>query len=291
MTTDQQLINARTAHIGGGIPVARVLPTKSRRTIGAWCFLDHAGPAEFNPGEGMRVGPHPHIGLQTFTWMIEGEVLHLDSLGSEQIVRPGQINLMTAGIGISHTEECLDEETKLHAAQLWIALPPESKDVAAEFNHYPTLPSWQSHGSYFTLLAGSYDDYTAPTKIYSPLIGLEILSQEATHHPLALNPSFEYGVLVLEGEIEIEEQKVTQDQLIYLGDGRNSVVINIAANSRVLLVGGEPLKQELIIWWNYVGYSKEDISKANQDWIDGSSRFGEVKGFEGPRLDAPPLPW
>ncbi|MGI1072942.1 pirin family protein, partial [Pseudomonas aeruginosa] len=118
-----QRVTARAAEIGGGITVSRLMPSRQRRMIGAWCFLDHAGPAEFEPGGGLAVGPHPHIGLQTFTWMIQGEALHRDSLGNVQVIRPGQVNLMTAGHGIAHTEESLPDERHAHAAQLWIALP------------------------------------------------------------------------------------------------------------------------------------------------------------------------
>ncbi|MBF2979098.1 pirin family protein, partial [Pseudomonas aeruginosa] len=141
-----QRVTARAAEIGGGITVSRLMPSRQRRMIGAWCFLDHAGPAEFEPGGGLAVGPHPHIGLQTFTWMIQGEALHRDSLGNVQVIRPGQVNLMTAGHGIAHTEESLPDERHAHAAQLWIALPYEQRDIAPAFDHHPDLPRWQEQG-------------------------------------------------------------------------------------------------------------------------------------------------
>src|SRR6185312_12311610 len=166
-----QRISSRHAEVGG-IPINRLMPSRQRRMIGAWCFLDHAGPAVFAPGTGMRVGPHPHIGLQTFTWMIKGEVLHRDSLGNEQIIRPGQVNLMTAGHGIAHTEESLSTENSLHAAQLWIALPPEASNCAPAFDHHPDLPVWSDSGCDFTLLAGNYKGYSAPARLYSPLVGM-----------------------------------------------------------------------------------------------------------------------
>lgn len=142
-----QRVTARAAEIGGGITVSRLMPSRQRRMIGAWCFLDHAGPAEFEPGGGLAVGPHPHIGLQTFTWMIQGEALYRDSLGNVQVIRPGQVNLMTAGHGIAHTEESLPDERHAHAAQLWIALPYEQRDIAPAFDHHPDLPRWQEQGS------------------------------------------------------------------------------------------------------------------------------------------------
>lgn len=291
MTDIHDLISARTAHIGGGIPVARLLPNKSRRTIGAWCFLDHAGPAEFAPGTGMRVGPHPHIALQTFTWMIAGEVLHRDSLGSVQVVRPGQVNLMTAGAGISHTEECLAEETELHAAQLWIALPPHKINIAPAFDHYDQVPRWTTGLSQCTLLAGSYGEHTAPTRVYSPLIGMELLSTAPDAQTLTLNPDFEYGILVLEGSASALGIEVAQDQLLYLAPGAAALDIHLSLNTRVLLVGGEPLPEDLLIWWNFVGYDRDSIIQAAADWAAADPRFGEVKGFDGPRLVAPELPW
>ncbi len=130
----------RRAEIGQGTVIKRALPSRHKRMIGAWCFLDHAGPVHFPQGDGLDVGPHPHIGLQTFTWMIEGTIMHTDSLGSKQLIRPYQVNLMTAGYGISHTEVAPEHETKMHAAQLWIALPDEKRNMAPQFDHYPNLP-------------------------------------------------------------------------------------------------------------------------------------------------------
>ena len=167
-------IVARTSSLGEGMTVARVLPTRGRRMIGAWCFLDHLGAVDFPAGQGMHVGAHPHTRLQTFTWMIEGEILHRDSLGSEQVVRPGQVSLMTAGYGISHTEDSVTPGARLHAAQLWIALPAAVADQPPAFAHYPVLPTWQAQGCDWALMAGSYGEHTAPTQLHSPLVGLEV---------------------------------------------------------------------------------------------------------------------
>lgn len=156
MTQQWQRIASRLTDVGG-IPVARAIPVKERRTIGPWCFLDHIGPTRFAPGApGMDVGPHPHIALQTFTWMLEGEILHRDSLGSKQVIRPGQVNLMTAGRGIAHTEESVPNQPDLHAAQLWIALPEADQHTPPRFDHYPTLPRWQQGEITLTLLIGEH---------------------------------------------------------------------------------------------------------------------------------------
>ncbi len=288
---DAQRLAARTAEIGGGISVARLLPTRQRRMIGAWCFLDHAGPATFAPGGGLRVGPHPHTCLQTFTWMLEGEILHHDSLGNEQMIRPGQVNLMTAGHGIAHTEESPAKETRAHAAQLWIALPADSTDIAPAFDHYPELPRWQENGCQFTLLAGVHGGHTAPAKIYSPLIGMDLFSTQGAALTLPLDHTFEYGILPLEGITEVEGVSFAADELAYLASGYSALPIKLAAGTRALLIGGQPFEDPITLWWNFVGRDKTYIAQAQRDWESNSPRFGDVKGFAGPRLVAPNLPW
>ena len=155
-STAWQRIASRHADLGGGFSIARALPTAARRTVGAWCFLDHAGPARFPPGRGMQVGPHPHIGLQTFTWMIEGEVLHHDSLGNRQVIRPGEVNLMTAGRGIAHSEESVGDAGAVHAAQLWIALPEAHRHGEPAFVHHARLPVLDADGFVATVLADTF---------------------------------------------------------------------------------------------------------------------------------------
>lgn len=287
-----QRITARTAEVGGGIPVSRLMPSRQRRKIGAWCFLDHAGPALFEPLGGLRVGPHPHIGLQTFTWMIEGQVLHRDSLGNEQVVRPGEVNLMTAGRGIVHTEESLPEERRLHAAQLWIALPARHADCAPAFDHYPDLPQWDEGGLHITLLAGHFAGRQAPSKVYTPLVGLDLLAEGAAQARLALDPTFEYGILPLDGALQVNGQMFANNELAYLGRGLDEVQLHTRDGARALLLGGAPFEEEIYMFWNFVSHSKVDIVLALEAWNQGDlQRFGEVEGFDGPRLTAPDLPW
>ncbi len=286
-----QHITPRSADVGG-IPVNRVLPSRQRRMVGAWCFLDHAGPAVFKgDSRGLRVGPHPHIGLQTFTWMLEGEVLHRDSLGNEQVIRPGQVNLMTAGRGISHTEESVPGGRHLHAAQLWIALPEAHRRTDPRFDHYPDLPVWEAQGVTFTLLTGEFAGHRAPTLAFSPLVGLDLAAASAVSLALPLREDFEYGLLPLEGELEIEGKTFPPNELAYLGRGRSRVDLVLPEGGRAILVGGEPLGEEILIWWNFVGHSKAEIIEAQRDWEAESPRFGRIPEFDGPRLSAPPLPW
>ncbi|PRY73677.1 pirin family protein [Halomonas ventosae] len=286
-----QRVSSRRAEVGG-IPIHRLLPSRQRRLVGGWCFLDHAGPVVFKgEGRGMRVGPHPHTGLQTFTWMIAGRVLHRDSLGSEQVIRPGQVNLMTAGRGISHTEESLLEDPHLHAAQLWIALPYAHRHTAPRFDHYPELPVWRDQGVALTLLVGEFAGRQAPTLTFSPLVGLDLAAEEAATLRLALRHAFEYAVLPLEGEVTLEGEAFAADALAYLGRGRETLELTLPAGARALLLGGEPLGEEVVIWWNFVGHSKAEIAEAQREWEAGGERFGSVPEYEGERLMPPPIPW
>ncbi len=284
-------IPSRDADLGDGMIVRRTLPTRQQRMVGAWCFLDHAGPIDFAPGRGMHVGAHPHIGLQTFTWLIEGEVLHRDSLGNEQVIRPGQVNLMTAGRGVVHTEDSLHGGQRLHAAQLWIALPPDFEGCAPDFAHYPVLPQWQENGARLTLLAGAYGERTAPTRLYSPLLGLDITSDAAGAVDLRLDPDFEYGLLPLTGEVAIGDEIFRVDEFAFIGRGRDRLGVKLAAESRALLLGGQPFAEPVLIWWNFVGFSKAAIAQAQRQWERGDARFGAVGNGQAPRLIPPPLPW
>ena len=284
-------IAARSADLGGGMQVGRLLPSRQQRMVGAWCFLDQAGPVQFAAGHGMHVGAHPHIGLQTFTWLIEGEVLHRDSLGNEQLIRPGQVNLMTAGHGIAHTEDSLHEGRRLHAAQLWIALPPGLQDCAPDFAHYPELPRWRQGSACLTLLAGTHGGETAPTHIHSPLVGLDIASDDGAALGLNLNPDFEYGLLPLLGTATICGERFPGGEFAYLGTGREKLDLALAAGSRALLLGGLPFAEPVLMWWNFVGFSKAAIAGAQRDWASGDRRFGPVGDGRAPRLMPPPLPW
>ncbi|MEL4244187.1 pirin family protein [Shewanella xiamenensis] len=273
----------------GGIPVARAIPQKPRRLIGPWCFLDHIGPVTNGPL--MNVGEHPHIGLQTFTWMLEGEIMHRDSLGSTQVIRPKQVNLMTAGHGIAHTEESVEGHRTMHAVQLWIALPLEHKDTTPRFDHYPQLPTWQEAGAEFTLLIGSWKDKQAPTLHFSPIVALDIFATEATQLTLRLDPRFEYGLMPLEGRFDIDDESFDNNNLAYLGMLREGITLDLHQGARLLLIGGAPLTDTVSIWWNFVGHSKEDIASAQADWEAKSPRFTTVPGYSGKRLMPPPIPW
>lgn len=281
-------IIAREAILGEGLAIRRALPTKERRMVGAWCFLDHLGPV--GPEHSLSVGAHPHTCLQTFTWMIQGEVLHRDSLGYEQVIRPGQVNLMTAGRGISHTEDSLPGGDGMHTVQLWIALPEELANMPPAFDHYPDLPIWLQDGVDMTLLVGEFAGHTAPTKVYSPLMAVDMQSKQAQTSCLALKPDFEYGILVLQGQLSVEGQTFAANEFAYFAPGRAELELTWEVGTHVVLIGGVPLKP-VTMWWNFVDYDKSSIVQSQQDWENHSERFGTVVEGEHRRLAAPAIPW
>src|SRR6202165_717467 len=232
-------IETRTAEIGGGLIIRRALPSRRRRMVGAWCFLAHAGPMEFGRGGGMGVGPHPHIGLQTFTWMIEAAVMHRDSLGNEQLITPGQVNLMTAGRGIAHAEDSDSAAGgRLHAVQLWIALPDAERHRAPAFRNYPDLPLVELGGFSVRVLAGSALGHTSPAEVYSPLVGLDLAAAGPARVSVPLTASFEHAALVLSGAAMLEDEALTPGTLLYLGSARERLPPRCGGGGGVLLVGG-----------------------------------------------------
>ena len=284
---------ARASIVGEDTPIRRALPHRERRMVGAWCFLDHAGPVQFAPGKGMHVGPHPHIGLQTFTWMIDGEVMHRDSLGYEQVVRPGQVNLMTAGRGIAHSEDSVQPGGALHAAQLWIALPESQRHCEPAFCNYPDLPQVQVDGFAATVLAGSALGRTAPTAVYTPLVGLDLTSSGAAHTRLPLDPTFEHAVLMLSGEAKVDGEPLQQEEWLYFAPGRSTLALQCDAAAQLLVVGGEPFGEDIVLWWNFVARTHDEMVEALADWNaspNAGGRFGTVRAGGNARpLVAPSL--
>jgi quercetin 2,3-dioxygenase len=275
------------AVVGDAFEIRRALPNRHRRTVGAWCFLDHAGPADYSAGRGLNIGPHPHIGLQTFSWMIEGKILHRDSLGYEQWIHPGQVNLMTAGRGISHAEESpADEAGRFQLAQLWIALPKSEANREPAFEHYPHLPVVERGGFRITVLAGTFGGERSPARVYSPMVGVDLAAPDSARADLALDPAFEYAALTLEGEPVVDGAPLEAGTLLYLGSGRDSLALSGNAASRMLLLGGEPFGEDILLWWNFVARTPGEMEAATRDWLEGR-RFGTVRGARGAPLVAP----
>lgn len=282
-------LESKRAIVGDGFEIRRALPNRHRRLIGAWCFLDHAGPADYPSGGGLVVGPHPHIGLQTFTWMIEGSIQHTDSLGYRQLIRPGQVNLMTAGRGISHAEDSpADAAGRFQLAQLWIALPDAERHREPSFHHYPELPILERGGFRITVLAGSFAGERAPAAFYSPLVGLDLAAEENARTELALDPAFEHGVMALEGSATVGGEPLSPGALLYFGTGRDRLTVESTAAARILLIGGSPFGEEVLLWWNFVARTYGEMEQATRDWLE-SGRFGKVEGARGAPLVAPEL--
>ncbi|MER6579335.1 pirin family protein [Nonomuraea sp. NPDC001023] len=272
-----EVLTGREVPLGGprAMRVSRTLPGVHRRMIGAWCFVDAYGP---EPAL-MRVPPHPHTGLQTVTWLLAGEVLHRDSVGSLSTVRPGRLNLMTAGRGISHSEE--SPGTTLHGVQLWVALPEAHRRTAPAFEHHATLPVLSGPGFDAIVIMGTLGGVTSPATTYTPLVGAEVTVDGTGEVPL--DPAFEHGLLQLDGEVE----QAVPGALRYLPPGAGT--LPLSGRGRVLLIGGEPFGEEIVMWWNFVGRSHEEIAAFRKEWAEGEG-FGAVEGFDGEPLPAPALP-
>ncbi|HET8658968.1 MAG TPA: pirin family protein [Micromonosporaceae bacterium] len=276
--------------------VTRTLPNRTRRMVGGWCFLDHFGPEDVAGGPGMRVAPHPHTGLQTVTWLVDGEVLHRDSLGSRQLVRPGQLNVMTAGHGIAHSEESPpDRSPVLHGVQLWAAMPDPARHGPSSFAHHPDLPvltdgDVRAEGEVrVTVMVGEVAGVASPARTFTPLVGAELQLAPGAAARLPLRPDFEYAVLALSGRVEVEGVAVDPGPLLYLGSHRHDLALRAAVGARALLLGGEPFGEQIVMWWNFVGRNHDEIVRSREDWTAGR-RFGTVHGYDGPPLPAPPLP-
>ncbi|MFG1996911.1 pirin family protein [Actinoplanes sp. NPDC048988] len=288
-----ELLEGTPVALGGprGFAVTRLLPAKGRRLVGAWCFLDAYGPVDLTATPGMRVAPHPHTGLQTVTWLLAGEVLHRDILGSVQEIRPGQLNLMTAGRGIAHSEETpAGHSPILHGVQLWVALPHAVRDMAPAFAHHDDLPVVTRDGLAVTVLMGSFEGVTSPAATHTPLIGAELSLDAGAEVDLPLDPAFEYALLTLDGAPTVDGTTLKPGPLLYAGDGRRSLRLTASSASRLLLLGGEPFAERLVMWWNFVARDHDEIVQMRADWADHTPRFGEVHGYDGPPLPAPPMP-
>lgn len=272
----------------GGLAIRRALPTRERRLVGPWCFLDRFGPLTFAEGKPMDVAPHPHIGLQTVTWLLDGEVIHHDSLGSEALIRPGELNLMTAGRGISHTEETPTSHSgRLNGVQLWVALPDAHRRGQPSFEHHASLPAFDlPHGS-ARLLIGSWAGRLSPALAHSPMTGAEITVEDHGELALPLDPAFEHGFVLLSGDAVLDGQPLRPDDLYYLPPGATAAALRSERGARVFLIGGTPFAEPVLMWWNFVARTPEEIEQARRDWQE--HRFAEVPTYSGPRIEAPEL--
>ena len=302
-----EIITPRDVPLGGprALHVRRTLPSRQRSLIGAWCFVDHYGPNHVTGTSGMSVAAHPHTGLQTVSWLFAGEVAHRDSSGHQAMVRPGEVNLMTAGRGISHSEVSTPETSTLHGAQLWVALPDGSRDVEPGFVHHAPEPfvgeGWQAR-----VFLGSLVGQTSPVPTYTPLLGAEVSLDAGTQLSLDVDPTFEHGVLVDTGSLAVDGERGSEHDLVYVPPGRGSLTFTAYDEPvRVLLLGGPPFGESIVMWWNFIGRSHDEIVAFRDEWqaqitADGAvvgdaqevgpGRFGVVIEDHLPPIPAPELP-
>ncbi len=292
-----EILTPRDVPLGGlrAMTVRRTLPQRQRTLIGAWCFVDHYGPDRVVESGGMDVPPHPHTGLQTASWLFEGEIEHRDSAGHHAMVRPGELNLMTAGSGISHSERSTATTTSLAGIQLWIALPEAARFVEAGFEHYAP-PVTEGPGWSARVFLGSALGSTSPVLTHTPLLGAEVNLFDGSVLDLEVDPSFEHGVLVDHGSLDLRGQMIGRGELAYLEPGVDRIVLSATGDTRLLLLGGPPFGEQIVMWWNFVARSHEEVDQWRADWqaeISGSaqtSRFGLPQGDPGAPILAPVLP-
>ena len=304
MNDGVRVIVPREVPLGGprAMTVRRTLPARERSFVGAWCFVDHYGPDDVAESGGMDVAPHPHCGLATVSWLFSGEVEHRDSLGTLATVRPGEVNLMTAGRGISHSEVSTPGTTVLHGAQLWLVLPSASAQVEPRFEHHAPPVLSVADGVRAQVFVGSLWGSVSPVRVESPLAGAEVVLAPGAVVDVPLADGFEVAVLVDAGSVRFDGQPLARGELGVLGATRHPSSVGLEAGAegaRVLVLGGEPFGEQVVMWWNFIGRTHEEVVAAREAWEagagsgdGGAARFGRVEGYAGEvdRIPAPGLP-
>lgn len=295
-----EVLPAREVPLGGlrAITVNRSLPQRNVPTIGAWCFLDRFGP---EPSK-MRVEPHPHVGLQTVTWPLVGEIHHRDSIGSDVVLVPGALNLMTSGHGIAHSEYTVtDDAIALDGLQLWIALPEHARHGERKFETHTdlprvALPTGTGADAMAMVVMGTFAGITSPATTFTPLVGAQIDVPAGARVTLPLEHAWEHGIMMIHGDVTVANEQgeafpiAAPNEVLYIGNERSEVTVSSIAGARIFVLGGEPFADDLVMWWNFVGRSHEEIVQAREDWEARSERFGHVVGHDDTRIPAPPMP-
>ena len=273
-----------------GVDVMRTLPNAKRKTVSAWCFVDHFGPSDQT--DSMVVAKHPHMGLQTVTWLLDGEVEHRDSVGSVQLIKPGQLNIMTAGHGIAHSELSTKQEGQLHAVQLWLALPDSARHNASSFQHLDALPLVQNGSLSARVLIGDFMGATSPARVFSKLVAAELRVAAGGSVEVELNPAFEHAFLVVQSSAAIAGEVIGKSQMQILEVGQSTAKIDAAEGEEliVLLLGGEPFSEPIVMWWNFIARTHAEIVEARAEWNARDDRFGDFEDNIGGWIGAPELP-
>src|SRR3954468_12561277 len=278
------VLHPREVPLGGprAIRVRRTLPQRERSLIGAWCFADHYGPHHIAAGVGMDVPPHPHTGLQTVSWLFEGEIEHRDSAGVHAFVRPGELNLMTAGAGICHSEVSTAATTVLHGVQLWVALPGSDRDTDRDFAHYAPEPL-AVPGAVLRVFLGELAGSQSSVHTFTPLLGAQVDIEPGARLALDIDPSFEHGVLLDQGRLETTGAVLDVADLAFQPTGCDILSLHNPGDgpARAIVLGGPPFGEQLVMWWNFVGRSHDDIATYRRQWEARDVRFGDVEGYRG----------
>jgi hypothetical protein len=290
-----EVLHARDVPLGGprALHVRRTLPQRQRSLVGGWCFADHYGPHDVRRSPGMVVPPHPHTGLQTVSWLFSGEIEHRDSNGVHALVHPGELNLMTAGSGICHSEVSTSATTVLHGVQLWVALPDAARNSGQDFAHFVPQP-FSLQGVTLRVFLGELAGVASLVHTFTPLLGAQLDLEANADISLAIDASFEHGILLDQGAVEVAGAALQVGDLACLSTGHRALhITNVGATpARVVLLGGLPFTEDLVMWWNFVGRNHDEIVSYRELWESGDDRFGAVDGYVGrpARLPAPPLP-
>lgn len=295
---DAELIRPREVPLGGprAMTVRRTLPGKERSFVGAWCFADHYGPDAVARSGGMQVPGHPHTGLQTVSWLFEGEIEHRDTTGAHAMVRPGEVNLMTAGSGIAHSEFSTADTDTLHGVQLWVALPDAARFTAPTFEHFVPEPV-SIDGCTVLVFIGELAGARSPVTTYTPLLGAELRLPAGTALRLPTDPAFEHGLLVDSGTVTAAGLTATGGELLVQPSGPADLVLHSGSEpARVVLLGGEPFTEEIVMWWNFIGRSHDEVVQFRREWQAArtdsgtTARYGRFPDTWQSTLPAPDMP-
>ncbi|WP_413317635.1 pirin family protein [Agrococcus sp. 1P02AA] len=295
-----ELLLPRDVPLGGprAMPVQRVLPNKHRHFIGAWCFADAFGPAPMAGQPGMDVPPHPHTGLQTWSWLVDGAIEHRDSAGFSHTVRPGGLNIMTAGRGIAHSEYSTPDTEVLHGVQLWTVLPSHERGREPAFDGLDAVPQVRlAEGVTGSVFVGEHGGAASQVGAYTPLVGVELRMAAGSEVRLELRGDFEHGVLALSDGIAVDDVPIGRGALAYAAPGREAVLVSAERDGVAILLGGEPFAEEVVMFWNFIGTDHDEVERARDEWMrerDASAtarpRFGSVVDDDSQPLASPRLP-
>ncbi|MBB4852877.1 redox-sensitive bicupin YhaK (pirin superfamily) [Mycobacteroides chelonae] len=290
-----EILTAREVPLGGprAMTALRTLPQAQRFLNGAWCFADHYGPHEVSRIGSMDVALHPHTGPQTVSWLFTGEIERRDSNGVHATARPGELNLMTGGRGICHSEVSTAGTATLHGVRLWVALPGEARDASRDFQHYAP-EAVVVGGVSLRVFLGALAGQVSPARTATPVLGAELLLEPRSAVRLDIDPGFEHGLLVHTEALELLGTQLSRGELGYVGTGVEQLSVTNPTDevARAILLGGRSFGEQIVMWWNFVARDHDEIAEFGQEWQAESERFGQVEGYRGAvaRLPAPPLP-